>query len=584
MAGKRHQGRSHEPRRPRHAARRPTGQRHAGPEDLPLFQELRRAVRSDEPLELLAIVSGIVAVTDPRTHPFERDKPQLQLADLVEPFVGTRYAETTAALTVLASLITDELMVRRIRRELESRKHPMPSWLERFDEAIVEPDVWLMTHVLGDGDDYLFGVTLPSGQPVSALVYVDHNLGTVVKDAFLVPETLEDLVIKLGGFIDGPEQSLQRTDVATARAVVEDAIHHGSLLYPPLESETWPTCRPLVEWILRMLPAGGVAPTPREWTEAETRALADDFFSSEWGATLNRPDESALLDSLLWFGTSYATGDPFRWCIVTVEMLLADWFPRKIVAPPEHLAKLPDLLRAWIQYSHELVGISTSLTRDALVAVERYEPEYQRDIRSARLQGPEALLAGMFDAQTYEDDDRSIAEIMLEGLDRAVGGRYILQTLDDEPLPDEAFEWSGIPEDIQPVVRQVLDDCDRCADELLDVEHRTSMRRFLSRAAAADPAIFRRKASPRRGAAAVAWVICRANGTVGGHRSGLSVQDLLAWFGVSGSVSQRAEPFLRANGVDPRTLYGAMYLGVPDLLTGTSRADITESRDRWIGA
>ncbi|MCB0909957.1 MAG: hypothetical protein KDB63_22905, partial [Nocardioidaceae bacterium] len=98
----------------------------------------------------------------------------------------------------------------------------------------------------------------------------------------------------------------------------------------------------------------------------------------------------------------------------------------------------------------------------------------------------------------------------------------------------------------------------------------------------ADPAIFRRKASPARAAAAVAWVICRANNTVGAYWSGLSVQDLLANFGVKGSVSQRAEPLLRANGVDPHRLYGSMKLGAPDLLTAKRRTDLVFNRNRWI--
>jgi hypothetical protein len=108
------------------------------------------------------------------------------------------------------------------------------------------------------------------------------------------------------------------------------------------------------------------------------------------------------------------------------------------------------------------------------------------------------------------------------------------------------------------------------------------MRRFLSRAAVGDPAVFRRKASPQRGAAAIAWVICRANDTVGSHRSGVSVQELLAWFGVKGSVSQRAEPLLRADGVDPYHPYGAMDLGSPDLLTSRRRAAIVEGRGRYL--
>jgi hypothetical protein len=189
----------------------------------------------------------------------------------------------------------------------------------------------------------------------------------------------------------------------------------------------------------------------------------------------------------------------------------------------------------------------------------------------------------MFDAPAVDEYDLSIGEIMLEGLDRKVGGRFELQNLDDHPLPDEPFEWAGVADDIRPVIQEMLDACDRCADELLDIEHRTAMRRFLSRAAVGDPAAFRRRASPVRGAAAVAWVICRANDTVGAYWSGLTVQELLAWFGVKGSVSQRAEPLLRANGVDPYRLYGAMDLGAPDLLISKRRADIIASRDRSLG-
>ncbi|WP_425571600.1 DUF6398 domain-containing protein [Nocardioides aquiterrae] len=149
------------------------------------------------------------------------------------------------------------------------------------------------------------------------------------------------------------------------------------------------------------------------------------------------------------------------------------------------------------------------------------------------------------------------------------------------PLPDEPFEWAGVPDDVRPVVQEVLGLCDGFADAHLDVEHRTAMRRFLGRAAVGDAAIFRRRASTARGAAAVAWVICRANDTAGGHGAGMTVQDLLAYFGVSGSVSQRAEPLLRANGVDPYHQFGSMDLGAPDLLVSQRRSEIIASRDRW---
>ena len=60
----------------------------------------------------------------------------------------------------------------------------------------------------------------------------------------------------------------------------------------------------------------------------------------------------------------YSTGHPYRWSTVRVEMLLTDWVPRKIVADAPYLAKLPDLLRAYIRYCHEREGIRADLTEE----------------------------------------------------------------------------------------------------------------------------------------------------------------------------------------------------------------------------
>lgn len=584
MARKKHRhDRGRHPQR--RTTSRPTRDPHGSdPEDQELFRSLRQALRADGPIELLETVSGLLEVTDPRGRdPFAGEQTAPSLDELVDSFIGTPYAETTGALTVMRALATDPDVVARIDRELSTRRHPMPDWLAVLDRVRLEPEVWSMTHVLGDGDDYLLGVAFPSGQSLSALVYVDHNLGTVVKDAFVVPEPLEDLAIKLGTLMDDPDQSLTRTDAATARAVVEEAIAHGALLYPPLTTDTWPMCRPLVEWMVRMLPEGGSAPPRKEWSEQETAAIAEEFFASSHGAPYDREDERGLLESVLWFGTGYANGNPFLWSPVTVELLLADWFPRKVLADPSFLAKLPDLLRAFIRWCHDREGIRVDLTDETLAAVDHYEPNYQRVIRSARPQGPAALVAGLLDVDSRVADEATVEEILLERLDRQVGGRYALSNLDDQPLPDEPFEWAAIDEGIEPVVREVLALCDRCADELLDVEHRTAMRRFLGRAAVSDPAIFRRKASPARAAAAVAWVVCRANGSAGANvGAGLTVQELLGWFGVKGSVSQRAEPLLRANGVDPYELYGEMELGTPDLLTARRRRATIDLRDHLL--
>ena len=176
-----------------------------GGEDQDLLQTLRTALRSGEPLDFLAAISGFLEVTDPRSRdPLAPDEQRAGLGDLVESFIGTPYAETTAALTVVKALVPDEVVAVRIGRELKTRRHPLPDWLTGLDQARLDPDVWFMTDVLGDGDDYLVGLTLPSGHALSVVIYVDHNLGTVVKDAFVVPEPLEDLAIKMGTLIEDP--------------------------------------------------------------------------------------------------------------------------------------------------------------------------------------------------------------------------------------------------------------------------------------------------------------------------------------------------------------------------------------------
>lgn len=551
------------------------------PEDQPLFQTLRDALRSDQPLALLELVSGLINATDTRSrNPWARNDDGPRLDDLVESLIGTSFAQTTAALTVIRELVPDQVMAERIGRELSTRHQPLPDWLGALQNTRADPEVWLLTHVLGDGDDYFFGATLPDGRRLTALVYVDHNMGSVVKDAFVIPEPLAVVVERIKD-VRQSGQSLMQFDPADARAIVETAIDHGSRLFPPLESESWPVCRPLVEWLVRLQPAGGVVPERKEWTDEERTAIAADFFASPFGITLDTVDARDLLDSVLWFATDWGPGDPYRWSPVNVEILLVDWFPRKIVADTQFLAGLPNLLRAFIAYCHDHEGISATLTAETLTSVDRWEGEFQRLIRTDRPQGAAALAAQLLGEGYggFDDDDDSMAKYILERLVAVVGGRLQLQNLTDEPLNDEPFDWAGIADDIRPAVEKVMALCDRCADELFDVEHRTAMRRFLGRAAVADPAIFRRKASPERGAAAVAWVICRANHSVG--RYGVpQVAELLEWFGLKGSVSQRAEPLLRANGVDPHAQYGEVALGAADLLTAARRRSIIQVRDR----
>lgn len=543
----------------------------------------------------------MIAAVDPRSdNPFERAgpraEPRVSIEELTTTFAETDLAETTALLAVLAHLGADEMIRARARRALADRRQPLPGWLSRLDEATVYRAAE-MVHVLGDGDEMLLGLRLAAGQEITAVLYIDHNLGTAVKDAFPVPRDIAGLITFIRRKDDDPDIEWRDVALADARARITEAIEHGARMFPPLETETWPASRPLMEWLLRLLPEDGTGYVRPEWSEQARGDLAARFFGSAFGAELDDPDHRSLLDSILWFGADYGPGDPMRWSPVAVEILLADWIPRKIVADATFLSKGPGLLRAFIRFCHGERQIRATLTEETLAAVDHFEPEYQRVIRSPRPQGPEALLAAMgmlgpADERAAAPDGgsdaadgdplRAYQKTMLSRLSDAVGGDSALDSLDDLPLPDEEFSWTGIPDDIRAQVTDVLTACDEFCDQALGIEYRTVCRRLLARAAAGGPDAFRCRAGTDTTAAAVCWLTGRANDLFGPDGGGWRVRDLMSAFGLRrATASQRAWTLLDAAGISRSELPGVVHFGTPDLLVSSRRRDIMAWRDGY---
>jgi len=567
------------------ATRRPP----ARPEEPSLIADVATALADEHPLTLISLVSALLAALAPRrTNPFERalepDPPTRD--ELVRTFLEVNLLETSALLAVIAELSGDDIMRHRIRREITKRVHALPGWLTELGQATADGAVE-MNHVLGDGNNIMIGMSLPGGSALSLVFYIDHNMGTVIKDAFTVPEPLEALVERMrlaNG--DDPDTTWADLALADARARVRQAITLSDTALLPLETDTWPACRPFVEWVLSKLPAGGTSYQRPAWNEPTLAELAKRFFASPFGIGLGDADHRGVLESLLWFGTAYGPGDPLRWSPAAVEILLLHWIPRK-VPPGIALAKAPNLLRAFIRFCHHEREIRAELTAATLAAVDKYEPEYLRAIQLPRPQDVAALLAMM---NTFPPNapngtwpapktEPSIWEIMRDNLCRAVGSEDALNTLDALPLPDEPFAWDPIPADIHERVREVLQLVDRCCDELLDVECRTACRRYLSRAAAADPEIFRRRSRPETAAAAICWGIGKANDLFSGK---IRVKDLMSHFGIGqGSVSARSGTLLRAIGVDPLDQYRELNLGSPDYLTSARREELLARRDHY---
>jgi Domain of unknown function (DUF6398) len=557
-----------------------------------LLADVRLAMADPDPLSLLSLVSTLLCVTDTRrNHPFAPpDTPDLAALtreELVGTFLDVPAPETSALLAVIAEMAGDDDMLRaRIRRELAARPKLGPAWLAQLSETNTYRAV-RMSHVLGDGDNIMLGARLPGGHEITCLVYIDHNLGTLVKDSFVVPTSIADLVAEFRRVTDDPDTRWDDVSLADARAWVDAAIEMAAITFPPLETESWPACRALVEWITRGLPEGGTGYQRPQWDSVELARLTDRFFGSLYGARLDDPDHRGLIESLLWYGTDYGPGDPLRWSPVKIEILLDDWIPRKIVAPAEYLAKAPELLRAFVRFAHEEVGLRSDLTDETLAAINAWEPQYQQTIRSPRPQGPAALLAAlgldtedMADMPFGRDEPGNFEHPMIDWLALEVGDPIQLERLDDDTLPDEPFRWDGIPDDVTARVHEVLALTDRCCEEILDVEYRTVCRRVLARIASRGPELFRRNGRAETAAAALVWIVGKANDLFEHRPGGMQVKALMSHFGLGqSSVAQRAATMLRAGGFRDDTYI--VRLGAPDYLVAARRRRIIKMRNGY---
>jgi len=530
---------------------------------------VRQVMRSDSPIELLLLVGTMIELTDPRgTNPLDpSERPSVVRAELVESFTETPFAETTVLLTLLEQFLPNGDAARAmIAAELPRRRHPVPLWISDLANGRVGVEAMRMTEILGDGENCVLGVRFESGAALTAIIFTDHNLGSVVKDAFFVDAPVNEVMGRIGsGEFEGPgPDRIGPWDGATARATVEAAIDLGRRTLGMPEGDHWPSARPSIEWLLARLPAGGTAEGDQEWSDQDVEDLKAEFLASPQGRGVTSSDQIFSLDMILRFGAGYNVGGPLRWSPLVVGRFLLDWMPSKVITPYADVAMLPTVLAEFVEFTHRREGVGPVLTGEVLQAVG---------------QCVEGFCDAMAGDGPWVGDD--FAELTLETLEAAVGGPAALEMLDAAPLPDELFVWDGVPEDTRERVGEYLALLDKVADAHLDVEHRTAMRRFLARVAASDPAIFRRKAAVNRGCAAIAWALCRANNTAGGYYStDVTVKELVGWFGVTGTVSQRADPMLRAIDAPQGMYWGLLPLGTPDLLVASRRADIMAVRDQ----
>ncbi|WP_235733941.1 hypothetical protein [Mycolicibacterium austroafricanum] len=223
-------------------------------EETPLVDEVGQAL-ADHPLELLGIASVIIEATrpDPLALPPSRERNEtVDLDSLLAGFIGVPNAETTALLAALAEMLEDADLRARCRREVDARSHPLPRWLTELPDVEVYRAV-RMTHPQGDHDEVLIGARLPGGEQLTCAVAIDHG-GAAIKDGFAVADSISSVVRTAAERNTDPETAFAIMALADARASLERGLKQSGVVLEPTDS--WPACRPLLQWLTRCLPEG----------------------------------------------------------------------------------------------------------------------------------------------------------------------------------------------------------------------------------------------------------------------------------------------------------------------------------------
>ncbi|NOX31689.1 MAG: hypothetical protein GXP35_16830 [Actinobacteria bacterium] len=189
---------------------------------------------------------------------------------------------------------------------------------------------------------------------------------------------------------------------------------------------------------------------------------------------------------------------------------------------------------------------------------------------------PDLLWAGLKFGHGYDS--------LVEDLAAIAGGVDPLARLVDLPLPDDQFDFTAVVESDKKLVGQILSLTDRCADDHLDVELRTVLRRLVQRAAANSSSPLRKRAAPERLAAALVWVALAGNRALEPRARWAGV-DVWRWFGVADATGLGVSVATKLGMTRPdrygepcRTKASVVELGNPDLLHSDLRRVLIRRR------
>lgn len=383
--------RQHQQRRQRRKAQGAAPPRARRSEEARLLAEMARLAASDAPeiadvLEAEEWASHLIG-TWHQGGILGGDVDALFLPGFVAALEALGTASALAVLRALSAVSAPEHAARASAAagRLAAAGLPEPPWAGALGPAHPTAALLAYDEAFDDG----VSVMVEFGSHTLG-VYVDHNLGGLVKDVFVAGPLAE-----IREMLRTPGVSLRKLDLGEGRARVEAALYKLDHTLDPPVNEDVRRLRALVEARTRVLPAGFTLPDEyRELAPEEREALLAGFLASPEGERWRGDDEAEDVAMLaIEFGADYNHGGPLRWSPVVVEIFMLDWLARKVTPEPGVFERLPEVLSDWVRYAGHQRGVPEHALREAVAAVAEHGRGMLETVNDPAAWGPAKALA-----------------------------------------------------------------------------------------------------------------------------------------------------------------------------------------------
>lgn len=246
-----------------------------------------------------------------------------------------------------------------------------PSWLDDVGDAEITGAAVMRESVFDDAANVFLEARHPSGEMHAVGVLIDNNLGGMAKDILLADSIDRVAAVMRKHPDEGGELTLERIEPGVAAGRIHAAIDLTDMTLDPPVAEDYARLRALA--LIRADEAPNYVPVSEQRDEMphdERDRIRDEFLASPEGRQFQPDSNEAWAVSLaIDFCADYVDGRPLRWSPVVVELFMANWIPRKVLADDGLFDSLPAALDAWVRFAGRRAGTpewAVEITRKAI--------------------------------------------------------------------------------------------------------------------------------------------------------------------------------------------------------------------------